>query len=1285
MNKHNRPFSHSLTKKNYQGSTVGEKDDTTTKDKKTQLKLRVLSVLIELVSKGTFKGQEEDPIRDKISSNLNTCTFQDAADLISKMIKQFTNDPKNNVKLIEFIPSLFNRIPDESSLEFSSYMETGHAFKNKIVQEVIDCKWDNKRVLPIASFFKEVRVDEKTLERVISKFTKCFSDVKLAEFPVLIQQLLLITESSCHRMNVLKDISDYFYNTTHKRIRAAKRQKNRKKRTKNKQASQEILEGEEVEGELGVKSALQMEDTVILHFDFAIKQDVSLGEEFFKMVQKNVAKFSPFNIAILLCMTRVLKFTEKVHTFLKQLLVDSLKTSSKSSGIEWIAKCSIKATTKDQEISSLILETAELAKEGKWGITNQPLTIFGFKLLDIVPGKLEAPSMKEIYEFINRLGVGILVTVFDTQKVVQSEVLDQITSRLLNNEAGKYHVQLLANLVEKYPSLFKHFVPKIKSVFEYLSYIKEENSKLIISALSPLILMDPQLKDHFIINTRKMLFTGECCGKVLAVHSLETLCKEYSKQIESTELNRAENEQFQKEMIRIMTKSLMQPQVVRIAFYNSLPEVMTKSTAASVIELLISHLSSYCEIQGEDCQFNIDACLDINGENPIVAEPVWEILRAISNCASLINSGEIEDWVDKSTWESWQIRIGFLAKSFPTLEPADFKLEKDSNFDGETVEGKRNILRVKTLINLAFSIIDASNNMLFFAAESVSWFSLTLEFVKKLKEMIKSKSSDKAEKGEKKSKKGKEKEGNGKGKSKEKSKEKGKTKKSPFAQENLDHLGFYHKGDYVLGCKMLNTYLGFMTPNTEKSEEEEAAMTFIKKDKSITETIFKHLTNWVTSALANWSTFSDQKKASIADQSRLAAIHVMKQWAEEDLASVPEKVHQQLIQIYFSAFEIQQLFDPTEESVASWLDDTHEPVAKNRKADDPPQVIFIDHQKWFLERFKQSCNNTKTHRELQTILSLITSIAKLIPDYKHYKEFIKEITNENISQLPTVKDIFSFALTFADYAWVGQVANAIKRVHEEKESATFIIITKTNYVSVSTVLHKHIDKLIEEIELAIHLVKTDSARFDLSTFLPKISEKMKEMMKLLERLLECDVTIEVTFKSTVKFYKSLTSFTKFLSTLPNKPPDTFKELCHKLGPFREVFAVHFTHNIPLPAMRLKKFNTVKPSLIFEVEKFEALLLKYSKKHDVLLTKDWKKSSVVSFKFERKQEKEEGEDNEKEDVDQMEVPEEESLFPVEEERPKAKQGKKRKNDSEASDELSKPKPPKKKQTSKGKKK
>lgn len=69
----------------------------------------------------------------------------------------------------------------------------------------------------------------------------------------------------------------------------------------------------------------QVEGTVLMHVNFAVKQDLSLGQEIVVTVRSDVGALNHFIVNVLLSVARVKRFSDSVMTALKSAVVDSTR------------------------------------------------------------------------------------------------------------------------------------------------------------------------------------------------------------------------------------------------------------------------------------------------------------------------------------------------------------------------------------------------------------------------------------------------------------------------------------------------------------------------------------------------------------------------------------------------------------------------------------------------------------------------------------------------------------------------------------------------------------------------------------------------------------------------------------------------------------------------------------------------------------------------------------------------------------------------------------------------
>lgn len=75
----------------------------------------------------------------------------------------------------------------------------------------------------------------------------------------------------------------------------------------------------------------RMQGNVLIHIEFAIKQDQELGRSFLKMMKTYFGNISPFMIGVLLTISKIPTFTQIVYKLLKQKIDESYQESVRHS------------------------------------------------------------------------------------------------------------------------------------------------------------------------------------------------------------------------------------------------------------------------------------------------------------------------------------------------------------------------------------------------------------------------------------------------------------------------------------------------------------------------------------------------------------------------------------------------------------------------------------------------------------------------------------------------------------------------------------------------------------------------------------------------------------------------------------------------------------------------------------------------------------------------------------------------------------------------------------------
>lgn len=140
------------------------------------------------------------------------------------------------------------------------------------------------------SFLDRIK-KENFLEKVFSGMEK----VELQDLPGLVYQLLVLASKGFGKRKVIEGIVMYF--------------------------------GENLAGK-GGSTVRQVEGTVLLHVNFAVKQDPSLGQEILGLVRSYCPAFNHFAVTVLLSVARIRRFTESTIGVLKTALFAAYRDSS---------------------------------------------------------------------------------------------------------------------------------------------------------------------------------------------------------------------------------------------------------------------------------------------------------------------------------------------------------------------------------------------------------------------------------------------------------------------------------------------------------------------------------------------------------------------------------------------------------------------------------------------------------------------------------------------------------------------------------------------------------------------------------------------------------------------------------------------------------------------------------------------------------------------------------------------------------------------------------------------
>ncbi|ORE11485.1 hypothetical protein BCV72DRAFT_197412, partial [Rhizopus microsporus var. microsporus] len=207
--------------------------------------------------------------------------------------------------------------------------------------------------------------------------------------------------------------------------------------------------------------------TVMLHMSFAVKQDQELGNELVKIMKTNkMNQLDIFSTATLL----------SIIDLFKSAIISAFKDNERYQQCNWITKYS---TSDSARFSTVLLEIADRSAAG-WDQIIQSMTRLSFVLIDSVAnqGGFFATSHSRnktsgepnnANSNLANLAIRILARLFKHHDVVRSEILEQITSRIVtrSNSANDF-IRLLEIIIHDYPHAIEKHLTTVSSICVYI-------------------------------------------------------------------------------------------------------------------------------------------------------------------------------------------------------------------------------------------------------------------------------------------------------------------------------------------------------------------------------------------------------------------------------------------------------------------------------------------------------------------------------------------------------------------------------------------------------------------------------------------------------------------------------------------------------------------------------------------------------------------------------------------------------------------------------------------------
>ncbi|RHZ81659.1 hypothetical protein Glove_117g487 [Diversispora epigaea] len=691
---------------------------------------RRVVIMLEIVRWLSEKGNDTTSIFDKVVSDLvsqcinemgTSCdspiVIESFVEAINIIIRSLRRVRPIHGKLFTFLPVFLSTINtlsevnensnssnnnnnnNNSNGDSSMMSMSGPDYKDYILNKICSIKWHESNVLSLAGEFRDIVMNDDQLKFVIEKIMRHFDSMGVNGTPPLIYQMLLLSKKGQKHL-IIKGICEYF------------------------NSLDEEVEEDEENSALTFSQLSHMEGIVIIHICFAITQDQELGREFLKYMKsgKN-SLLTPFNVACLLSIGRILRFKDLVLEFLKSSIISAFKDQEKIEKAKWISKVDSSNRLTYTPIMNLFHKVIRKTSFG-WDQVTQSLVQLCILVMDTAAPsssnkntdlfKVINKTPKNANELTSNLGITILFEMFKIHDMVRAEILDQILSRVISKADSVEHFLILLELIVKEaPHSIINYITRIKGTLDYFTFLPSNTADRLLRALQPIIYANQSFRDGLMIVLRKGMSTKDVEGRQTALKGYLRLlnihtnsnCNMWTISQLSAGSSRSFHKQDQNslsfEIFRTLRRCFSQQAGIRLSLYRGLMALMNiqQNLKPMVFDILYPQFQQYFVMETNvHANIKIESCLQtINGEISIL-EPLPYFLACISNSITSFNYIE-----GNATYDEVQLRdcknvIECLIERLMNADMSEFMIDPSADFKMVNNEGMRNNLSANVLL-----------------------------------------------------------------------------------------------------------------------------------------------------------------------------------------------------------------------------------------------------------------------------------------------------------------------------------------------------------------------------------------------------------------------------------------------------------------------------------------------------------------------------------------------------------------------------------------------------------
>ncbi|KAI7743443.1 hypothetical protein M8C21_011294 [Ambrosia artemisiifolia] len=584
---------------------------------------------------------------------------------------QINSDP-DEAQLLDLLPKCLHIVLNSD--EVDKPRDLVDAVFDRMLDDV---PWSGVLLVKLVSIIREFQfVDKVRVRRFVEKVFDEMHRVELQDLPSLVYQLLVLASKGVNKREVIEGIVVFF-------------------------GGKGCLE------KGGLSIVREVEGTVLLHVNFAVKQDPSLGQEVMALVRSDVWVIDHFVVGLLLSIGRIRRYSENAMGTLKTALTTAYKDYKFSRHCKWLPD----GLKKEYLQNAILTETAVLraVNESNYGREHIVPSIvqLGFVLLESV----EEMSHQELGNTgligSQELGLQMLKSLFEVHDMARNEIIEQCKFRILSLKPDQSLsiIRLLGNLVKNYPHPMLEYISHLKELLDYFGFMQSKVASHLIDVLLPLIKFSHNLQDYIILVVRKAMFRQEdqirlaAAGAIINLIIAERQSKqnkpcffqESSSQASSSQVHEVPpvtGSDLFKELSGLLQRCLYQQAKVKEVIYRGLLKLVLVDplTAGAVFDFLLPH---FLKFYNEEGQLNLIQCVKTDNSKICVVEPLDDLLSCVSWILLLQpqakSDGRSDSWASfgfSLTQDTEQAQGTHSGESFSSALSTLRKLLRKGNLEG---------------------------------------------------------------------------------------------------------------------------------------------------------------------------------------------------------------------------------------------------------------------------------------------------------------------------------------------------------------------------------------------------------------------------------------------------------------------------------------------------------------------------------------------------------------------------------------------------------------------------